>query len=157
MGTTDVVLFAKWTPVIVTHTVTYNGNGKTAGSVPVDTASPYTNGSTVTVKANTGNLERNGFTFAGWSTTADGNGTHYAATGTATFTMSISDVILYAKWTPILPTHTVTYNGNGKTAGSVPVDAASPYTNGSTVTVLGNTGNLTRTGYTFAGWNTQEN
>jgi len=71
--------------------------------------------------------------------------------------MGTTDVILYAKWTPIIPTHTVTYNGYGKTAGSVPVDVASPYVSGETVTVLGNTGNLTKTDYTFAGWNTQEN
>ncbi len=52
------------------------------------------------------------------------------------------------------PTYTVTYNGNGNTGGSVPTDASSPYACGSTVTVKGNTGSLVRTGYTFAGWNT---
>ena len=47
----------------------------------------------------------------------------------------------------------VSYDGNGNTGGSVPVDDTS-YESGSTVTVLGNTGGLTRTGYTFTGWNT---
>ena len=51
------------------------------------------------------------------------------------------------------PTYSVTYNGNTNTGGSVPTDGNS-YINGDTVTVLGNTGSLTRVGYTFAGWNT---
>ena len=50
----------------------------------------------------------------------------------------------------------VTYNGNGSTGGSVPVDG-NAYVAGATVTVLSNTGNLVKTGYTFAGWNTQAN
>ena len=55
---------------------------------------------------------------------------------------------LYAQWTP---TYNVTYNGNGFTGGSVPTDANN-YTNGQIVTVLGNSGNLTRTGYIYSAW-----
>ena len=51
--------------------------------------------------------------------------------------------------------YTVTYEGNGSTGGEVPSDGSSPYVSGSTVTVLGNTGDLVKTGYGFAGWNTQ--
>ena len=51
-------------------------------------------------------------------------------------------------------THSITYNGNGNTSGSVPTDS-STYQQGNTVTVLGNTGSLVRTGYTFASWNTK--
>jgi len=51
-------------------------------------------------------------------------------------------------------TFTVTYNGNGSTSGTAPTDGNSPYNSGATVTVLGNTGGLTRTGYTFNNWNT---
>jgi len=54
------------------------------------------------------------------------------------------------------PTYTVTYNGNGHTGGSVPIDSTN-YQQGQTVTVPGNTGNLVKTGYSFAGWNTQAN
>jgi uncharacterized repeat protein (TIGR02543 family) len=53
-----------------------------------------------------------------------------------------------------LPTYTVTYNGNGSDSGTVPIDPSSPYTSGSSVTVLGNSGSLAKTGYTFNGWNT---
>ncbi len=51
-------------------------------------------------------------------------------------------------------THVVTYSGNGATIGSVPNDSGS-YAPGNTSTVYGNTGNLVKPGYTFAGWNTQ--
>lgn len=50
-------------------------------------------------------------------------------------------------------TYSITYDGNGNIGGSVPVDSAT-YAEGSSVTVLGNTGNLTKTYNAFAGWNT---
>ena len=48
-------------------------------------------------------------------------------------------------------TYSVTYDSNGATSGTVPVDDGE-YTSGDTVTVLGNTGNLAKTDYTFGGW-----
>lgn len=51
-------------------------------------------------------------------------------------------------------TYTLTYDGNGSTGGSAPTDGSSPYTPPATVTVLGNTGSLVKTGSIFAGWNT---
>lgn len=50
--------------------------------------------------------------------------------------------------------HTVTYNGNGNSSGTVPTDATK-YRYNQSVTVLGNTGNLAKTGFTFSGWNTK--
>ena len=131
-----------------TYTVTYDGNGNTRGTVPTD-ATAYSSGATVTVKGNTGSLVKTGYAFGGWNTQADGNGTNYTA-GSGTFTIT-ANTTLYAKW---IPTYTVTYNGNGNNSGSVPVDGSSPYNSGTTVTVLGNTGSLAKTGWTFAGWNT---
>ncbi len=52
------------------------------------------------------------------------------------------------------PTYTVTYDGNGHDSGIVPVDD-NKYTVGSTVTTIGNSGNLTKIAYAFAGWNTE--
>jgi uncharacterized repeat protein (TIGR02543 family) len=43
------------------------------------------------------------------------------------------------------------YDGNGNTGGSVPTDATT-YQSSATGTILGNTGPLTKSGYTFAGW-----
>ena len=50
----------------------------------------------------------------------------------------------------------ITYNANGADSGSVPKESTLFPAN-ETATVLGNTGNLVKTGYTFAGWNTEAN
>ncbi|WP_341279729.1 InlB B-repeat-containing protein [Paenibacillus sp. FSL H8-0537] len=151
MGAANVTLYAQWT-VNPTYTVTYNGNGSTGGTVPTDSNS-YEQHATVTVLGNTGSLVKTGHTFTGWNTAADGTGTPYAAN--ATFGMGAANVTLYAQWTAN-PTYTVTYNGNGSTGGSVPTDS-NPYAQNATVTVLGNTGSLVKTGHTFTGWNTAAN
>ncbi len=57
----------------------------------------------------------------------------------------------------IVATYSVTYatqtsSNSATSSGTAPVDSSSPYTSGATVTVLGNTGSLALTGYTFAGW-----
>jgi len=48
----------------------------------------------------------------------------------------------------------VYYDGNGNSGGFVPVDS-NRYTENQTVTVLGNPNNLTLSGFTFIGWNTE--
>ena len=48
---------------------------------------------------------------------------------------------------------TVTYDANGANNGTVPTDN-NTYDLGASVTVLGNTGNLIKTGLNFGGWNT---
>ncbi len=149
MGSSNVTLYAQWTEN--TYTVAYNGNFNTGGSVPVD-GTTYHNGDTATVLGNTGSLVRTGYTFAGWNTAANGSGTDYISGDT--FAMGSSNVTFYAKWTE--NPYTVTYNGNGNTGGAVPLDGTG-YNNGDAVTVLGNTGSLVKTGYTFAGWNTAAN
>lgn len=55
--------------------------------------------------------------------------------------------------TSALQTYTVTYDSNGSDGGIVPTDSKQ-YKNQDTITVLGNTGNLMKAGYTFVGWNT---
>jgi uncharacterized repeat protein (TIGR02543 family) len=151
MGSTSGILYALWTPAS-TFTVTYSGNGNTSGSAPID-SNKYAAGAKVTVLGNTGNLAKSGYTFAGWNTAASGAGMTLAS-GT-TFTMGSTSGTLYALWTPV-STLTVTYSGNGNTSGSAPIDG-DKYAPGTKVTVLGNTGNLAKTGYTFAGWNTAAN
>ncbi|WP_186438394.1 InlB B-repeat-containing protein [Cohnella terricola] len=152
MGTEDVTLYAQWEliPAIPTFTVTYDDNESTDGDVPID-INAYEEGETVTVLRNMGDLARTGYKFVGWNTQADGQGTSYAVGDT--FEMGTEDVTLYAQWKAI-PTYTVTYDGNGHTGGSVPTDSGA-YVSGAAVSVLGNTGSLTMTGYTFQGWNSQ--
>ena len=54
--------------------------------------------------------------------------------------------------------YTLSYDANGKDGGGeAPTDASSPYASGSNVTVLGNTNSMTKTGYSFGGWNTAAN
>jgi uncharacterized repeat protein (TIGR02543 family) len=147
MGGSDVTLYAQWTAV--NYTVSYGGNGSTGGTVPVD-SNNYHIGDTVTVLGNTGGLTRTGYSFNNWNTAPDGSGTSYA--GGATFLMGSSNVTLYAQWTAI--NYMVGYDGNGNTGGTAPVDSNN-YHIGDTVTVLNNTGGLTKTGYFFANWNTE--
>ena len=64
--------------------------------------------------------------------------------------MGTADVTLFAKWAQ---NRTVTYNGNDNTDGTVPMDG-NGYAPWASVTVKDNTGNLTRTGFVFIGWNT---
>jgi uncharacterized repeat protein (TIGR02543 family) len=130
-------------------TVTYNGNTNTAGAPPADPGK-YEIGATVSVKDNTGNMVKVGYTFVGWNTAADGNGTAYASG--VTFPMGTANVTLYAQWTT-KPTFTVTYNGNANTGGTVPIDG-NKYVTAATVTIRDNTGLLVKAGASFAGWNT---
>lgn len=58
--------------------------------------------------------------------------------------------------TSVKSNYSITYNGNTSTGGSVPTDAET-YSTDDNATVLGNTGNLVKTGYTFDGWNTAAN
>ncbi|MBU0956910.1 MAG: InlB B-repeat-containing protein, partial [Spirochaetes bacterium] len=53
------------------------------------------------------------------------------------------------------PVFRVNYLATGAGSGLAPVDAGL-YSAGDSATVLGNSGNLTKAGYTFAGWNTAE-
>lgn len=127
--------------------VTYNGNGATGGFMTDETA--HGSGDNVAILANT--YTREGYTFTGWKTESS-SGTSYEPEGTITGISS--NITLYAQWS-LGTLYSVTYNGNGATSGSVPVDLSSPYYSGTTeITVLGNTGSLALDNYTFDGWAT---
>ena len=81
---------------IGTLPVTYVGNGETSGTVPVDSASPYSSSATVTV-LRSGTLIRAGYDFSGWNTKPDGSGSSYAPG--ATFII-LASTELFAVWTP---------------------------------------------------------
>lgn len=142
--TADVTLYAEW--ATSTYTITYDGNGKTGGSVP----SSQTGNGNVTLATNSGALVNTGYTFNGWNTLANGTGTHYGTS--ATYNLN-ADVTLYAEWTAI--TFTITYRGNGNTGGTEGPDTVGA--DGSTVTTDNNSGALVKTGYRFSGWNTAAN
>ena len=131
--------------------VVYFANGADAGAPPVD-SNTYSVGDQVIVLANTGSLVRDGFAFAGWNTSEDGTGITYMPGDS--FDMGDAEVELFAVWIADgSPSYTISYNGNGADSGSAP--ASQTKTQGQPLTLAGNTGNLARAGFTFAGWNTQ--
>lgn len=158
-ATTNPITFAVTTnttikPIFVaatagTHSVVYSANGATGGSAP--SASVESAGATHIAEANSGNLTRTGFAFAGWNSSANGSGNQYAAGDSITVNSNIS---LFAQWTPV-PVVTISFDGNGSESGSAPI--SSVINVGSTFAIPANTGNLTRTGYSFGGWNTSAN
>ena len=141
--TSDLILYAQWTLIPpVVHTVTFVGNGFDGG-----TTAPQTTSTSTALTLN--GFTRVGYTFAGWNTVPTGiAGTAYLDGASYNFA---ADLTLYAQWIVIPPAlHTVTFLGNGFDAG-----ATAPETN-SVAAVLTSNG-FTRTGYTFAGWNTAIN
>ena len=94
-------------------------------------------------------LSRAGYNFIGWNTSADGNGTEYIEGDTFAI---ITNTILYAQWDPVieLDDYSVKYDANG---GVGEVTDTNLYKVNDTVTVLSGKA-LSRTGYTFTGWNT---
>ena len=125
--------------------IRYNPNppaGKTAGGNGTPNWDGHT-GDTPAIGGNGWTID--GYTFAGWTTNADGGGTKYApgASWTASGTLT-----LYAQWTP--GEAGLTYDGNGATGGKT--DPQNGVT-GQNVTIARN--GFTRPGYTFVRWDTQ--
>jgi uncharacterized repeat protein (TIGR02543 family) len=85
---------------------------------------------------------RDGYTFDGWYTSANGGGTKYTAATTYGATAAIS---LHAKWTP--NGYTLTFNAQGGTVSP----ASKPATFGA---MVGELPDPARGGYTFSGWYT---
>lgn len=105
------------TPPVEQVTLTYDGNGGT-GEAPAEQT--VDQGSNVTIAANT--FSRDGYTFTGWNTQADGTGTAYAAGETISLS---EDTTLYAQWAEI-----VDWNGSevGKTATNLDINYQSDVT-----------------------------
>ncbi|MDR1400245.1 MAG: InlB B-repeat-containing protein [Treponema sp.] len=145
--TADVTFTAQWVSSTgTTYTVTYAA-GEGSGAVPA-TQSDVVSGVSIALPGQGSMTAPSGKIFGGWSA-----GTETFAAG-ASYTVT-ADVTFTAQWRVSGgTTYTVMYNGNGNTGGTAPVDSSSPYASGITVTVLGNTGSLVKTGSTFAGWNT---
>lgn len=80
-------------PVFLIFFVTYDSNGSTSGSVPVD-GRQYLFASNATVLTQN-NLEKTGYIFYDWNTISDGTGLRYSPGNTCYMD---SDKILYAQW-----------------------------------------------------------
>ncbi|MEA4895928.1 MAG: InlB B-repeat-containing protein, partial [Oscillospiraceae bacterium] len=142
-ATDNMILTAQWTPT--SYSIKFDANGGTGSisnqSFTYGTAQNLTNNS----------LTRTGYTFAGWNTKADGNGTPYGNGASVQDLSAVTGetVTLYARWTA--NSYTVNFNANGGT-GSM---AAQQLTYDETRALSINA--FTKTGYSFAGWNTAEN
>ncbi len=76
------------------YSVTYDDNTATSGSAPIDRTG-YHFGYSATILDNTGALVKDGYTFDGWNTRADGSGSSFFGGSSATIT---GDITLYAQW-----------------------------------------------------------
>jgi uncharacterized repeat protein (TIGR02543 family) len=138
--TSATTLYAKWTAVSTTYTVTLDQQGGSGGTSSV-TATYGSAMPSITVPT------RTGYTFGGYWTGKNGSGTqYYTASGASARTWDkTSATTLYAKWTA--KTYTVTLDQQSGSGGTASVTAT--YGNAMpTITVP------TRTGYTFGGYYT---
>ncbi len=91
-------------------------------------------------------LSRTGFTFAGWNTQADGNGTTVTGANIATEHKTI-----YSLWEEHV--YTITYDANGGNSGD---DNTTPSYRYTQEIPLSNGSGFTKTGYNFVGWSTDK-
>ena len=129
------IYYAKWV-----SEVAFDANG---GAGTTDTQQIVEGDSSATLAGNT--FTRTGYTFAGWNTSADGEGTAYAdgasASGIANGTT------LYAQWKA--NTYTISFDG-GEGATGVTASVNATYNKPVALTANG----FSKTGYKFEGWDT---
>jgi uncharacterized protein (TIGR02145 family)/uncharacterized repeat protein (TIGR02543 family) len=137
------IFYAQWKAK--QYLLAFDGNNYTSGEIPNDILYNYNEKVKISDKYK---LEREGYYFIGWNTKKDGSGDRY----------NIGDIIiidknvdLFAQW-EMRARFKVIYNGNGADDGEVPIDEGSYYKD-EEIIILGNTGNLSREGYSFVGWN----
>ncbi len=139
-----VKLYAQWRAN--NYTIKYDGNSADGGdtaaqSMIYDTAANLTaNGYTKT-----------GYTFIGWNSQADGKGTSYID-GQNVINLTATEgetVILYAQWRA--NNYIIKFDGNSADGGSTS-DQSMTYDTAVDLRLNG----YTKTGYTFTGWNTQQ-
>ena len=127
-------------PISTSYEIEFSSNG---GSGSMSSLK----GSQSSVILTSNSYTRKGYTFAGWNTKEEGNGTSYSDGQQINFSAgTTAPKKLYAQW--IVADSTLTFSGNGNDGGTTP----DPITGKGSITLPGNTGSLTRTGYTFAGW-----
>lgn len=135
----DANWYCAWVPYYVLSYDANDGTGAPSAEAPVSSegdAASRTKVVSATVPT------RDGYTFVGWNTAANGSGTAKAAGDNVVLT---SDVVLYAQWRQ---NFTVTYDLNDGTAD--PICSGGTYYVGQSVTVCSTT--PTKTSSSFLGW-----
>ncbi len=123
------------------YSVTFEPNG---GSGEMD-IQKIISGNSANLTANT--FKRTGYTFTGWSTTADRSAEYI---NKASYTIGDKNVTLYAIWT-VNVLFTITYNGNTNDGGSTAKQIVSEAVNYNERYQLNQNG-FSKTGFTFTGW-----
>ena len=134
-----VTLYAQFAPN--TYDVVFNANGG-RGEMAAQQMT-YSVYSSLTPNAFT----RAGYTFDSWNTEPDGTGTSYPDKRTVRNLATEGTVTLYAQWTR--NTYTILFAANGGTGAA----ASQKATYNLPIALTAN--EFTRTGYKFAGWNTE--
>ncbi|MDP4529303.1 InlB B-repeat-containing protein [Alkalimonas delamerensis] len=119
-------------------TLTYDGNGSDSGAVAATSCYAFGLSCPLAVASAT-ELERAGFTFGGWNTTADGTGTLYNPSDSITLS---TDTTLFAQWQT--PNYTISTSADN---GSL-ICTPNPATAGSSVSCNASADE----GYTFIGF-----
>jgi len=141
----DLGLYAIWVAQ-AQNTVTYNSNGS-VGAPSTGTMANQVASSSTLISPNS--FSRDGYTFTGWNTAADGSGVSYLSNYVYSFASART---LYAQWGKNI---TVSYNANTSESGTVAAQQAT-YVGSPGVNLDNNSGNLVKAGYRLAGWNTED-
>ena len=140
--TSNMTVFAQWTRIY--HTVTFNTNIPAGFGTPEITSTQVAHGVTHTI---IGTPALTGWTFAGWNTQADGNGTQFVGGDLGAI---IAPITVYIQWERIY----LTVNFNNNSPISVPTVTPVSVAHGTAIVMPSNP---MLAGWAFTGWNTQAN
>ena len=141
------------------YTITYNANAgtDTVSGMPSN-ASASSASETAIISSDT--PTRSGYDFAGWNTTASGDGVEYAAGGSYALdqTSTSNALTLYAQWTESVVSACdagyICYNSNASAAeGTMANQSVGTSATSATLQAY----NFKRSGYAFLGWSTKAN
>jgi len=141
-----IVLYAVWEP-ITEHYVVYFDEMAESGIPPIDNQL-YSDGDEVVILGNVNAMYRYGYVFSGWKMDPAATEPEYFPGDI--LTMEKSHILLYSHWDDA-PACNITYLSGTADFGEVPEEDGTYYLD-DTYIVKGNIWNLTKKGYTFAGW-----
>ena len=143
-GNTSVTAIAQWSLSTYTHTIKYYPNGG-IGTMSDTTITNNNMGNTLVPLATCG-FVRSGYIFTGW----EYDGMVYQPAQSIPVAGGIVAEV-YAQWSAITYTHTISYNPNG--AEGTMQDTVITDTNSGNIAVTLSPNGYTRTGWIFKGWN----
>lgn len=143
MAAKDTTVYAHWTSNTRSYTVSYQTTYGTLNRTSQSVAYNSKGSCTLTMPDNTAEFT---YTFVGWYTAANGDGTKVGSELTLETPAIKGTVTYYAYVTRSTKSYTHTFNANG--GGTVsPATITKAYN-----TALGTLPTVSRTGYTFVGW-----